>query len=260
MRVVALDTTTRAGSVALVEDDRIVSERAGDPSRTHAERLPGEILALLDACGRTTADVDLFAAASGPGSFTGLRIGIATVQGLAFVHRRQIVAISALEALAQIASVGQPAGAVIGPWMDAQRGEVFTALYRVVSPPLFHPNRLSEIESPAVGDPVLTLRRWAAFVDVDSAIFVGDGAVRYADVIGAATGPTNVSGPSKAGHDVRAGDLLAGAIGLMAAGRAALGEKVEPAGVRPLYVRRPDAEIDREQRALTTKDTKERSG
>ena len=74
------------------------------PARTHGERLPREILALLDGIGLTTADIDLFAVASGPGSFTGLRIGIATLQGLAFVHRRQIAAVSALEALAQLAS------------------------------------------------------------------------------------------------------------------------------------------------------------
>src|SRR3954453_22694664 len=98
MRILALDTTTQAGSVALVEDGGVVLERAGDPTHPHAERLPRDILDLLAAAGCRTAEVDLFAVASGPGSFTGLRIGIATVQGLAFVHRRRIAAISALEA------------------------------------------------------------------------------------------------------------------------------------------------------------------
>src|SRR5438046_705271 len=91
VRVLALDTTTRAGSVALVEDGRVLDERAGDATRTHAERLPAELLARLDAGDLTLADVDLFAVASGPGSFTGLRIGIATMQGLAFVGGRRIV-------------------------------------------------------------------------------------------------------------------------------------------------------------------------
>src|ERR1700675_4177840 len=99
MRVLALDTTTRAGSAALVDDDCIVEERSGDASRTHAQRLPGELVALLDANGLAWADVDLFAVGSGPGSFTGLRIGIATVQGLAFVRGRRIVGVPALEAL-----------------------------------------------------------------------------------------------------------------------------------------------------------------
>ena len=115
MRVLALDTTTRAGSVALVEDDRIVDERGGDATRTHAERLPGEIVALVAAHGLGLADVDLFAVASGPGSFTGLRIGIATMQGLAFVCRRPVVGVPALEALGHLASRDTPAGALVVP-------------------------------------------------------------------------------------------------------------------------------------------------
>src|SRR5262245_38198388 len=104
MLVLALDTTTRAGSVALVEDDRVVDERLGDAACTHAERLPRELLALLDARGVALTAVDLFAVASGPGSFTGLRIGIATIQGLALVGRRRVVGVAALEALAHAAA------------------------------------------------------------------------------------------------------------------------------------------------------------
>src|SRR2546428_10507059 len=111
MRVLALDTTTRAGSAAMVEDDRVVDERGGDAARTHAERLPAEILALLDAHDRTLADVDLFAVASGPGSFTGLRIGIATIQGLAFVGGTRIVGVPALGAPRPPASRDRAAGA-----------------------------------------------------------------------------------------------------------------------------------------------------
>src|SRR5256885_1879850 len=74
MRVLALDSTTRAGSVAIVDDDAVVDERAGDATRSHAERLPAEILALADANHTAIPSVDLFAVASGPGSFTGLRI------------------------------------------------------------------------------------------------------------------------------------------------------------------------------------------
>ena len=79
MRVLALDTTTPAGSVALVDEDRVVDERGGDPSRTHAQRLPGDLLRVLERRGLAMSDIDLFAVASGPGSFTGLRIGIATI-------------------------------------------------------------------------------------------------------------------------------------------------------------------------------------
>src|SRR5438477_3800391 len=147
MRVLALDTTTRAGSVALIEDDLgnlMVDERAGDGSRTHGERLPAELAQL----GAPWPTIDVFAVASGPGSFTGLRIGIATMQGLALVTGRRIVGVSALEALAQLASTSLPSGARVASWIDAQRGEVFSALYEVTGAPLFTPERLVEIESP----------------------------------------------------------------------------------------------------------------
>src|ERR1700674_3345139 len=118
MRRMALDTTTRAGSVALVEDDRVVDERSGDLSRTHAQRLPGEILALADRHHVAMRDVDVFAVASGPGSFTGLRIGIATIQGLALATNRPVVAVSTLEALAHAASRDLAPGALVAAWMD----------------------------------------------------------------------------------------------------------------------------------------------
>src|SRR5512135_3421143 len=114
MRVLALDSTTRAGSVALVDDDRVVDERAGDGSRTHGERLPAELAAL----GAPWPTVDVFAVAAGPGSFTGLRIGIATMQGLALVTGRRVVGVSTLDALAQIASADLAPGAFVASWAD----------------------------------------------------------------------------------------------------------------------------------------------
>src|SRR5262245_23454403 len=81
VRILSLDTTTRDGSAALVDDDRVVEVRRGDASRSHAERLPGDLLSLVGAHGLTLGDIDVFAIAAGPGSFTGLRIGIATIQG-----------------------------------------------------------------------------------------------------------------------------------------------------------------------------------
>src|SRR5438067_3904722 len=121
MRVLALDTTTPAGSVALVDDQRVVDEHSGDPSRTHAQRLPADILALMHANRATLAGIDLYAVACGPGSFTGLRIGIATMQGLAFVHARKMVGVPALEALAQVGSSDLAPGTRVAAWMDAHR-------------------------------------------------------------------------------------------------------------------------------------------
>src|SRR4051794_20036204 len=111
MRVLALDTTTRAGSVALIEGGRVVAERRGDGALTHASRMPGEVVALADAQHWALSTIDLYAVASGPGSFTGLRIGIATIQGLASVHRRRVVSVPALEALAHAGGLDLTEGA-----------------------------------------------------------------------------------------------------------------------------------------------------
>jgi len=177
MRVLALDTTTRAGSVALVEDDRILGVSDGDATRTHAERLPGEILAMADRHHVAMSEVDVFAVASGPGSFTGLRIGIATIQGLALATRRPVVAVSALDALAHGASIDLEVGSLIAAWMDAHRGEVFAALYRVAAARPFTLERLVELVGPTVGDPIATLDRWAGEIAGVGAWLVGDGAV-----------------------------------------------------------------------------------
>ncbi len=233
MRVLALDTTTRAGSVALVDDDHIVAEREGDGASSHAERLPGDLVALLRDADVSLAAIDLFAVASGPGSFTGLRIGIATLQGLAFVRQRPMVALSALEALAQMAARDLTPGSIVAAWMDAHRHEVFSAIYRVTGAPPFAVERVESIGAAAVESPAAILSRWKE-QDVPEVV-IGDGAIAYRDQL---DGLTRVS----------AAPLLAGALGMMAMARARAGLAIGPAAVQPLYVRRPDAEIERERR------------
>jgi tRNA threonylcarbamoyladenosine biosynthesis protein TsaB len=234
MKVLSLDTTTRAGSVAIVDDDRVIDERGGDEARTHAERLPGDILAIAEGNQMPLGSVDLFAVASGPGSFTGLRIGIATLQGFAFVQGRPMVGVSALEALAHRASAGLTSGAHVGAWMDAYRRDVFTALYRVTDAAPFDPGRLVELDPPSVGSPAATWARWAEQFDPPEVI-IGDGAVLY----GPAVTPARVMSPTP----------LAGIVGRLAVGYARRGDAVHPSAIQPLYVRRPDAEIARDKRS-----------
>ena len=233
MRVLALDTTTREGSVALVEDDRVLAEEPGDPMRSHGERLPGDLVDLLARRSLRVADMDVFAIAAGPGSFTGLRIGIACVQGLALVLGRRVVAVSALDALAQSAAAQAEPGATIAAWMDAHRGEVFSARYRVDDAEPYTPERLIPLEPATVGAPRDLLQRWA-----DSewpSVFIGDGAVEYAYLV-----------PESSA--VLEHPLLAGAIGRMAVPLFHRGGAIAPAAIQPIYVRRPDAELERERR------------
>jgi len=232
MRVLALDTTTASGSVAIVDDTGVLVEAIGDPARSHAERLPGDILQAIDRAGIGIADIDLFGVAAGPGTFTGLRIGIAIIQGLAFVSGKRIVPVSALRALAAAASREEPSGRIVGAWMDAHRRDVFSALFRRTDRSPVESEGLIELEGPAVGDPSATLTRWND-AGTTPDVLVGDGAIAYAHAI-----PPQISTLEQL--------PLAGVIGQIAIARAAAGDTVAPAGVQPMYIRRPDAEIARD--------------
>src|SRR5687768_12595620 len=100
MLVLSLDTTTRTSSSAVARDGIVLREEAGDAAKPQAERLPGELMTLLETTGTTLPQIDAFAVATGPGSFTALRIGIATMQGLAFAMGKPLVGVSGFDALA----------------------------------------------------------------------------------------------------------------------------------------------------------------
>lgn len=233
MLVLALDTTTRRGSVALARDGSVLDCEIGDPALTHGERLPGDLLRLLERQRTRVADIDRFAVAAGPGSFTGLRIGIAAMQGLALTNGKPLIGISALEALnaaVRSALSLQPLAlsALVGAWIDAQRGEVFSALYRA--------NDL--LDGPSVNTPVETLARWKTLKPGAAITFVGDGASAYATLIfaempGAAVEPEV--------------PVIAPAVALLATTAA----PAAPDEIRPIYIRRPDAELARDRRAAT---------
>ncbi len=121
--LLAVETATAAPSVALWRGEALLAERAVDASRATAERLLPALDALLAGAGIALAAVQGFAVSIGPGSFTGLRIGVATVKGLAFGTARAAVAVPTLAAIAQHAPGPAPVAAVL----DARRGEVYAA-------------------------------------------------------------------------------------------------------------------------------------
>ena len=224
MIVLALDTTTRAGSVAVLDDDRILALLPGDASRTHAERLPSELARALEMAGVPKENIDLLAVAIGPGAFTGLRIGLAAMQGLAMTLTKPVVGVSALDALA-----AQVSGAdIVIPWMDAQRGDVFAML--------IDSSRRATLETPAASNPAALLASWQHHLAGRLAIFIGDAIGRDAELI-ARYGESRTPSP------------LAVQIGQLGLLRAARGEAGPPHALEPLYVRRPDAEIERERRS-----------
>jgi tRNA threonylcarbamoyladenosine biosynthesis protein TsaB len=233
MVILALDTSSAGGSAALVRETTIASERAGDASRTHGQRLPLELMAVLRDAGAELTDVDRLAVVAGPGSFTGLRVGIATIQGLALARHALVTPVSTFEALAWHARGGADA---IATWVDAHRGEVFAVL--------FAPDGRTILAPATSLTPAATLDAWCdALAPHDRVRFIGDGALRYRDIVAERLGARAAIDPAV--------PLLAGAIGLIARAEPARG--VRPHAVVPIYVRRPDVEVTRDRRHALTK-------
>jgi len=221
MLVLALDTTTRRGSCAIERDGHLLGQDVGDPDRAQASRLPEDLMVLLARTQINLRDIDVFAVATGPGSFTGLRIGIAAMQGLAFAAGRPLIGVSALDALAIIAGPGR-----VATWVDAWRGEVYASLYQ---------DGVALME-PIVAHPVDLLR------GLDSATtFIGDGADTWRELIDSSAGPLGCIHASPK-------PPLASTIATVAGERAGKGERPLPHAIRPIYVRRPDVELTREAR------------
>jgi tRNA threonylcarbamoyladenosine biosynthesis protein TsaB len=209
--------------VAVIRDGAIAAEVIGDPSRTHGERLPLDMMRALELAAVALHEVDLLAVTSGPGSFTGLRVGLAAIQGLAMSLERRVVPISTFDALAAAGTDGRSR---IATWIDAQRGEVFAALYGA--------SARTQVRPPTSLPPAETLRAWSADFDGSPIVFIGDGAVRYADVVRDRVGAsgTIVTPPP-----------LARVVGQLAAQEP--DRAVLPHAIVPVYVRKSDAELAR---------------
>jgi tRNA threonylcarbamoyladenosine biosynthesis protein TsaB len=254
--ILTLDTTTRAGSSALWLGDRVIAEQVGDPERSHAERLPNDLSRLLAHNRLAIKDVTLYAIASGPGSFTGLRVGISTMQSLALVYDRLIVPISALEALAYCGARDAPQiarrGAHIIAWMEAFRGEVFSSLFIVRRGPDEFPKdpndpfrhrqplaMLEDIAPPVVGPPDVIAEKWARMIGEpaasESVIVIGDGVPSTTSVVKEAFPQATLSDAVP----------IAGMLARLAAREPERG--VLPHAVMPLYVRPPDAQLARDR-------------
>ena len=236
MVILGLDTTTQAGSVAVRRDGQLLVGQSGDPDRTHGERLPGDVLAALEGAHVGLAEVDVFAVASGPGSFTGLRVGLATVQGFALSLQRDVVGIPTLEAMAHaglwsIAADAAPPRLII-PWMNAHRDEVFCAIYESGSG-----EQLVERRPAAVGAPEVLLRDLEAGARGQTVLVIGDAVGGMRQLFEARLGPVQL---------VAEMPLLAPAVARLAEERWRRAA-TSPHGVRPVYVRRPDAELARER-------------
>jgi tRNA threonylcarbamoyladenosine biosynthesis protein TsaB len=246
MIVFAIETVTRTGSLALLTDGTCRADR-GDGARTHGERLPGDAIAFLGDLGLTTNDVDVFAIVAGPGSFTGLRIGMASVQGFALPRRRQVAAVPTLDALAEgwrlaelatavsiAAGQGTEQRTIVVSCLDGQRGDVFFAAWEIA---LDEPvESAPAVLAPGVGTPIELARALATYAGQRPIVMVGDGHKYEAVWDGL---QIELREPAS---------TLAEVAARVAARRPELA--APPHALRPLYIRRPDAVLARERAAL----------
>ena len=145
MLILAMDSTAVAASVALLSDGAPLAAFHLNNGNTHSETLLPMVESVLRCTGKTVNDIDLFAVSAGPGSFTGVRIGVATVKGLAFGKGKPCVGVSTLEALAENLV---PTGGLLCPVMNARRGQVYNALFRAENGALIRlcPDRALSVE------------------------------------------------------------------------------------------------------------------
>ncbi len=165
MLILAFESSARAASVALVEDGRLISQYSQCSGLTHSRTLLPMAEDMLKNAELTLDKVDLFAVAHGPGSFTGIRIGVSTVKGLAWAADKPCVGVSTLEAMAWH---GLAAGGLVCPVMDARRSQVYNALFKVENG---KPVRLCEDRPIALSQLAEELRDLNA-----PAFLIGDGA------------------------------------------------------------------------------------
>ena len=226
MWMLAVDTCSRCPGVALLRDDRLVALVAPPTGEQTSVALFRWVESTLGEAGIGLADVDVYAAAAGPGQFTGLRIGLTMVKGFAEVHARPVVPVDTLEAICESAG----AEGWLAPVVDARRGQVFAALCRKQDGDI-------TFRKPSA---VLSLQEFLAEmepveIDPEGLTIVTPDREGWA-------GPLRGTRFECARQEV-VGPVLAEAVGRCARRKFARGEKVDALHLRANYVRRSDAEL-----------------
>jgi tRNA threonylcarbamoyladenosine biosynthesis protein TsaB len=224
MKVLALETATKAGSIAVADEAALIGEVRLDVSIAHAERVMNSIIWLLKSCSLSIDEIDAFAVSIGPGSFTGLRIGLSTIKGLAFSTKKPVVPIQTLDAFAGRLPYSSYN---ICPMLDARKNEVYTAFYR------WEDNVCKKLISEPAAAPAEFIKKING-----PAIFMGDGALTYKDLIidglgsGAIFPPPSFMSPA-------ASNVVEAAIEKLKAGI-----EFDPVSLAPFYLRKSEAELN----------------
>lgn len=232
MIVLGIDTATFVTAVGIRRNGRVVSERRETARGGHASSLPRLVEEAMHEAAIRAADLDGIGVSAGPGSFTGLRVGVSFAKGMAWVTGAALAGVSTPRALARAA------GAVRGPvgiCLDARRGEVYLAVYEVVT--------FREIQAPVAVTPA---RAAAVLGSLGAGTVLGDAAERYADAF---------AGLEAQRLDLSVSPPTGGAVAFEAEECLRRGEVASASGLVPHYVRASEAEVRRRETSLTMEKT-----
>lgn len=233
MKLLAVESTSMAAGVALIQEDKLIGEIRTNHRKTHSEQLLPMIDQLLTLCESPLSEIDVLAVSLGPGSFTGIRIGVATVKGLAQALNKPVVGVNSLEGLAWQANPFQ--GQVV-PLVDAQRKLVYTARYH------FDASGATTLRQPDV----LHIQELLSELRLlkEEVFFLGDGLSLHREIIAETLG-------SRARFALPLQEMpAASSLAQCAMEKALAGEGVPPDKIQPIYLRTSQAEKVYQQRQL----------
>jgi tRNA threonylcarbamoyladenosine biosynthesis protein TsaB len=223
MRILAIETSTMLGGVAIMDNRGLIAEVRLNVKTTHSEKLMTAIDSALRLSSMNISDIDLYGLSIGPGSFTGLRIGLSTIKGFAFATGKPVVAVSTLDSFAwNLPYSAYP----VCPMLDARKKEVYTALYE------WREGRFRKVI------PELSIRPADFLKDIKGpVIFVGEGARLYREIILSIKGEDAIFSPPQS--DVPSPSSVA----YLCLQKAINGEFSDPSFLTPFYIRKSEAEI-----------------
>ncbi|MHB8680801.1 MAG: tRNA (adenosine(37)-N6)-threonylcarbamoyltransferase complex dimerization subunit type 1 TsaB [Acidimicrobiales bacterium] len=238
MLVLAVETATELAGVALADEDGVRASVGVPRGRRHGESVAPAIAFACERAGVTVRDVEVLAADVGPGLFTGLRVGLATVKAMAFARQLPVVGVTSLEVLATAAAGAVPSyvrGRRIVAIVDARRGQVFAARFTAADE-----GTVAQVGEDELLDPEALVSRLEEEAAVGPVLCLGDGARRYRALLAA------IPGVETAGGVLGAPDP--GVLATIALRRSAQGDTTTASALEPRYLRGADVRINWEQR------------
>lgn len=228
MNILAVDTSALTATVAVMKNGVTVFENNITNALTHSETLMPMIDYALNSVKLSVGDIDLFAVSCGPGSFTGIRIGVSAIKALAYATGKNVFGMNTLEALAY--NIPLVEGVPICPIMDARRSQVYNAIYK------FKDGKAYTVVEPRA----LSVEELCAQIS-EKTIFVGDGVNVYRDKIATLCGDKAVFAPAHL-------TLQKASSVAYAASMADENEYLTPEALEVIYLRKSQAEREREER------------